>query len=51
MKLFSNPVIFLIGGFFIFLVPRAFRFIAAVSLIGTGLIGLYAKSDQSLELE
>ena len=51
MKLFSNPILFLIGGFLIFFVPRVMRFLAVFSLLGTGLIGIYAKSDRFLESE
>jgi hypothetical protein len=51
MKLFSNPILLLVAGFFVFFIPRFARFLAAVSLVGTGLIGLYAKSDRFLESE
>jgi len=51
MNIFSNPVLLVIAGFFIFLIPRAFRFMAGLSLGAIGLIGLFAQADGSLELE
>jgi hypothetical protein len=51
MNIFSNPVYLVIGGFFIFLVPRAFRLIAGLSLVAVGLTGLLAQSDSFVELE
>ncbi|HEY5599219.1 MAG TPA: hypothetical protein VIK48_00900, partial [Candidatus Manganitrophaceae bacterium] len=51
MKVFSNPIILLVIGSFVFLVPRLISFLLAVSLVGVGLIGLLAQSDRSLALE
>lgn len=51
MNIFSNPILLLIAGFFIFLVPRIFRVIAALSLVAVGVAGIYAKSDRFLEAE